>query len=784
MAERSRARRGSRRGSTRSRRARTSRSSTRGRRRRSPLRRVLRGLLILILVMVMAIVAAGAVFYHRTELPDPNKGFSSNTSFIYYNDSASKIGSFSVQNRQSITYDEMPQNLRDAVVSAENRTFWSAPGISVKGMSRAAFSVLRGGDVQGGSTITQQYIKVLYLSQERTMQRKLKELVLADKMGRKVPKEDILAGYLNTIYFGRGAYGVQAAAKAYFNIDAKDLDLRQAAVLAAVLNNPTLFDPSDGPAARERLLGRYRYVLDGMLEMGRISQNDHDAASHALPDFPDVPVNNRWQGTKGYLLKLVQDELVAQGFTESQIAGGGLKVTTTLDPKVQQAAVDAGQRYKRIAGNNAGDDGPARLHPAIASVDARTGGVLGIYGGDDYVRNSRNWATTARPGASSIKTYAVIAALRNGFSLQSALEGNTFTPKGDSKPVRNEFHHEYGTVSLQTATEKSINTAFVDVVSRMRNGPAQVIKAANDAGVPKGDGWDLNNRIALGTAEVSPLDQAAGYATLANDGVRMPTHFVAKVVGPQGNTLYENKTKGAQAIEPDIARDTTHALRSVVEQGTGAAVSRLGYQVAGKTGTNGVGDKITSAWFVAYTKQISTAVMFVAGDGGTDDLDPFHAPDNPTFFGGTYPARTWAAVMDVAMKGKEHERFAGRQGVNLWGKHHGEDIDDHIVPATPHPRSTAGTTTPTPRKHENGQHESTPPTHSPIASPTVQPTRTPAPDTPVRPSRPSRPSARPRPNRPTTRPIRPTHQPVRPTPRPVGPTTQPHEVGPDDLKEG
>ena len=191
-----------------------------------------------------------------------------------------------------------------------------------------------------------------------------------------------------------------------------------------------------------------------------------------------------------------------------------------------------------------------------------------------------------------------------------------------------------------------------------------------------------------------------------------------------------------------------------------------------------------SAWFVAYTKQISTAVMFVAGDGGTDDLDPFHAPDNPTFFGGTYPARTWAAVMEVAMKGKEHERFAGRQGVNLWGKHHGEDIDDHSVPATPHPRSTAGTATPTPRKHEDGRHESTPPTHSPIASPTSRPTRTPAPDTPVRPSRPSRPSVRPRPNRPTIRPIRPTHQPVRPTPRPVGPTTQPHEVGPDDLKEG
>ncbi|AOH45526.1 hypothetical protein BCB70_05995 [Cutibacterium modestum] len=199
----------------------------------------------------MTIIAVIGIFvaYQRTELPDPNRDFQTNTSFIYYRD-GSRLGSFSVQNRQSIPYKAMPKTLRDAVVSAENRTFWSDPGISVKGMTRAAWAIARGGEMQGGLTITQQYIKVLYLSQERTMGRKFKELLLAMKMGKEVSKEDILAGYLNTIYFGRGAYGVQAAAKAFFYTDASKLTLSQSAVLAAVLNSPSNFDPSGGVAAR------------------------------------------------------------------------------------------------------------------------------------------------------------------------------------------------------------------------------------------------------------------------------------------------------------------------------------------------------------------------------------------------------------------------------------------------------------------------------------------------------------------------------------------------------
>ncbi|AXE40001.1 Penicillin-binding protein 1A [Acidipropionibacterium virtanenii] len=686
-------------------------------------RRTLFSLLILVLVLAIAAGVGAIIFYNRTSLPDPNKDFQTNTSFIYFNDSKTKLGSLSVQNRQTVSYDQMPKSIKDAAISAENRTFWEDQGISVGGIVRAAWTIARGGEMQGGSTITQQYIKILYLSQDRTMQRKLKELVLAVKMGKQVPKQEILAGYLNTIYFGRGAYGIEAAAKSYFNVPASKLTIAQSAVLASVLNNPALFDPSTGTKARERLLNRYRYVLDGMLEAGNITQAQHDEYYRKLPTFPDVPINNRWAGTNGYLLKMVQNELLDDGFTDSQINGGGLRVTTTFDAAAQKAAVATGQKYKKIAGANAGKNGAKNLHPAIASVKVGTGEVLALYGGDDYIQNTRSWALQARPAASTFKTYAVVAGMRNGFSLKSALNGDTFTPRGDSVPIRNEFSEQYGTVSLQKATEDSINTAFVDMMTQIDNGPSAMVKAANDAGVPKGSGWDLNNRMPLGVAEVSPLDQATGYATIANQGKYVPSHVVAKVTDSSGKTLYTAKTTGKQTIQKDIAHDTTYALENVVNEGTGSAVSNLGYPVAGKTGTNGVGDDITSAWFVAYTRQISTAVMYVAGDSGNADLDPYAAPGDATFFGGTYPARAWADYMSVAMKGLPAKDFPDPDWVNLSGNHYGDTERETMSTSTPTATATSQPTTASsqPTTTATSQPSQQPTTSQPTA--TIQPTQ-------------------------------------------------------------
>ena len=719
--------------------------------RHGKLKKFLWGMLVTILSLAIIAVIGVFVAYERTELPDPNHDFQTNTSFIYYRD-GSRLGSFSVQNRQSIPYESMPKDLRNAVVSAENRTFWTDPGISVKGMVRAAWAIARGGEMQGGSTITQQYIKVLYLSQERTMSRKFKELLLAVKMGKEVSKQDILAGYLNTIYFGRGAYGAQAAAKAFFYTDASKLTLSQSAVLAAVLNSPANFDPNSGVAARERLLQRYRYVLDGMLEAGNITRAQHDEAYRQLPKFPKVPDYNRWAGTDGYLMKMVHDELIARGFSDQQIKGGGLKVTTTLDRNDQKAAVAAGQKYKRIAGRNAGSKGAENLHPALASVDVKTGGVLAIYGGDDYISNTRNWARTPRPSASTFKTYAAVAGMRHGFSLRSRLEGDAFTPDGDTTEVRNENNRNYGTVSMRRAIAKSINTAFVDMVSRMKDGPKDVVQAANAAGVPKGTGWDLNNRIALGTAEVSPLAQAGGYATIANDGKKATPHVVGKVVDQSGKVVYQAPKPSKQTIEADISHDLSYALQSVVEEGTGRIVADFDHHVAGKTGTSGVGDGVTAAWFVAYTKQISTAVMFVAGDSGNENLDPYAREGATGFHGGDYPARTWRDYMETAMKGTPDESFADPDWVNLSGKHYGEakrpevpveedsrdtsdnsDSNDPESPVEPSAPVPAASTTPSSKPSSTASQEPpkpsstmtrTEPTHTRRPTHTARPTHT------------------------------------------------------------
>ncbi|CAI9403079.1 transglycosylase domain-containing protein [Aestuariimicrobium sp. T2.26MG-19.2B] len=640
--------------------------------------------------LVLALVAAiaGLMFYQRTTLPDPNKDFNTNTTFVNYRDGKTRIGSFAVQNRTSIPYAQMSDNIKDAVVAAENRTFWTDRGISPSGIARSIVQIVRGGEIQGGgSTITQQYIKIYYLTSDRTMSRKFRELALAVKLGKERSKQEILRDYLNTIYFGRGAYGIQAASRAYFNIDAKDLSLDQAAVLASVLNNPSLFDPSEGPNNSKRLLDRYRYVLDGMLEMGKITKAEHDKAYQQLPSFPEVPLNTRYGGTKGYLLTAVRKELLNNGFTDAQISGGGLNVTTTFDATMQAQAVKVGQAYRTSVAKAASPkQDPDKLHIAIASVQVGTGEVLAMYGGDDYVKNSRNWATTDRAAASTFKPYATVAGLRNGFSLRSRLNGDTFTPTGDSSPIRNEFNHQYGQVSLLKATEESINTAFVDLTEQIPNGPTAVIKAATDAGVPKGPGWDNNNRIALGTAEVSPLEQAGGYATFANDGKQVGNHVVAKVTDIDGKTLYENKPKAQQKIEADISKDVTYSLQSVVKQGTGGRVADLGYDVAGKTGTSGVGTAITSAWFVAYTKQISTSVMFVAGDGGNGDLDPYKRPGDGTFFGGTYPAMVWADYMKVAMKGQKNIPFAPPVWVNS-----GSKKDSTVNPSSPSPTPSSAT---------------------------------------------------------------------------------------------
>jgi membrane peptidoglycan carboxypeptidase len=688
-------------------------------RRRLWLKRIAVGTAAVLVLGMVSVAAVVLIGYQTVDVPKANAAFKTATTFVYYDDGKTQLGSFAIQNRQPLTFKQMPETIKQAVVAAENRSFWTDKGVSIRGMARAAWVIARGGTLQGGSTITQQYVKILYLNSEQTLTRKFKELFLAYKINKQLSKEQILEGYLNTIYFGHGAYGIQAASKAFFDVDAKELTVPQAAILASVINNPTAFDPDDEDNI-PRLTERYRYVLHSMAETGAITALQESEYAASLPKFPKIKVNERYGGPKGFLLKMVERELATAGFDPSQVSGGGLKIVTSFDKKSQDAAVDAAQKYTKQSAELSGQKA-SKLHAAIASVDVGSGEVIAIYGGPDFVKNSRNWATTARPTASTFKTYALAAGLKDDFSLMSRFNGNTFTPPGDSSPVRNELSDQYGPVTLLKATTDSINTAFVDLTTTMDNGPSKIIKMAEAAGAPKGAGWDENSRLPLGTAEVSPLDQAGAYATFANDGTYVPNHVVREVRDAKNKIIYKANPMERRATSADIAHDVTYALSNVVEQGTGRAVQTLDRPVAGKTGTkdrvnkDGSGD-IVSAWFVAYTKQISTAVMYVAGDGGNDDLDKFRRPGDFTFFGGTYPALTWVEYMKVATDGQPIKQFDAPAYVNR---------DKAAAQAPTHTSKPTATEKPT----ETSQPTETTqqPTQTQTQSPTEKPTKKPKP---------------------------------------------------------
>ncbi len=612
-------------------------------------------------------VGAIAVAYSMIKLPDPNSDFQTNTSFVYYADGKTKIGSFQVQNRQSLDYNKIPQNVKDAVVAAENRTFWTDPGISATGLFRATLGLvgLAPADTTatgGGSTITQQYIKVMYLTQEKSFTRKAKEILLAAKIGQEVSKEKILTGYLNTVYFGRGAYGIEAAAQVYFHKSAAKLDLAQSVALAAILNSPGNLDPANGKQQAADLLERYQYTLNGMVDLGNITASERSEIYRGLPEFPKASKDSRLGGPKGFLLSMVERELLANGFTEEQVNGGGLKVVTTFDADAQDAAVASAQKntLALAAGNK---KAAKKLHAGLASIDNATGGIIALYGGPDFLASQWNWANNPRPTGSSFKPYALAAALENHWTLNDRLNGNSFTPKGDSSPVRN-ADGNHGSVTLQQATTHSINSAFVDLVTQIPDGPEAVQSMAEAAGVPENSQWDLSNRIPLGNTEVSPVNQANSYATFANGGVRHTPHVVAEVFD-NNKSVYKPDTAGEQTINVDTATDVNYALTKVTQDGTGYRASALGYPVAGKTGTVGygvekkrkVGNKTYTSivretravWFVGYTRQISTAVVYVKGDEGTGDLG--HT------FGSGFPLSTWLDYMKVAMHGMERQSF-------------------------------------------------------------------------------------------------------------------------------
>ncbi len=589
-------------------------------------------------------VAAFGVLYAVVEVPKPNDAALQQSSVVYFADGRTVLGRFGQTNRTSVPLSQMPLTLQHAVLAAEDRQFYEHGGFSPTGIVRAAWNDLRGGSLEGGSTITQQLVKNYYLTQQRTLSRKVDEFVVSIKIEQQLSKDQILEDYLNTIYFGRGAYGVQAAARAYFHTDVRSLTPAQAAVLASILRSPGAYSPEHH---LDRLQARWAFVLDAEVQEGWLTPAERAAAKWptVVPRGGAGP-----SGPNGYLVAYVQSELASRGISEDDLASGGLRIYTTIDKNAQAAAI-AAVNAERPTSNAKG------VRVGLASVDPATGGIVAMYGGADYGRPQYiNDATQSIAQAgSTFKAFTLAAALESGVTLDSRWDGRSgrvFTDAHGSKtkPIANEDHKSYGHITLLQAVENSVNTVFVDVENQPQVGADQVVRAARRAGIPDDVQIQPTLSATLGVASPTALDMASAYATFAAGGLRSTPTAVQRVVAANGGIRYQLTPRPTRQFSQDIAAQVDFALQKVVTNGTGTRARAVGRPVAGKTGTT---DSNLSAWFVGYTPQLSTSVvLFRTGPDGRTRESLSGAGGVGRVNGGSFPAAIWTSYTAAALKGE------------------------------------------------------------------------------------------------------------------------------------
>jgi membrane peptidoglycan carboxypeptidase len=586
-------------------------------------------------------IAAATLFalaYFTVSIPDPNAYVNSQATIIQYSN-GSEIGRVGTQNRQIVPLAKIPLNVRYAVLAAEDRNFYSNRAFSVTGIARAVFNNLRGGSLQGGSTITQQYAKTAFLSPSRTIQRKIKELVIAIKLENSLSKDQIFENYLNTIYFGRGSYGVMTASQQYFNRNVEQLTNSQAAIIASILRSPGLYDPAFKEGNEERLKARFDYVINGMIDAKWLTEEE--AAKMKYPTIAPRATSGSLSGPKGHVIEAVQKELAKLGFSQDQLLVGGLVIRTTLNQRAQQSAIDA---VNKLTPKGA----PENLHIGLVAIRPGTGEIIALYGGADYLKRQLSDATQAIALAgSTFKPFAVIAGLEAGIPLTSMWNGDspqTFDDAGKPYEVSNYGDEGWGQISLLEATKHSVNTIYVPL--GIKAGPDNVVDVARRAGIPESVAMMPTPSVVLGVASPHVIDVANAYATFAAQGIYSKPYLVAQVMGSNKGILYEGKSQTQEVFSKEVIADLTYSLKSVVNGGTGSAALALGRPAAGKTGTS---QQNASAWFSGYVPQLAASVAFFR-DSASESLNGIGGLTSVT--GGTFPARIWTAFMKGALKGE------------------------------------------------------------------------------------------------------------------------------------
>lgn len=665
------------------------------------LRNFFAGLAAVMAVLIIVPLVAFFTAYSVTKVPEPEELVNNQISYIMASDNDTELARIVPPegNRQNVKIDEVPMAVRQAVLAAEDREFYSNPGFSVSGFARAAIGQVLGREgAGGGSTITQQYVKNALVGDEFSLSRKAKELVISAKMAREWSKDEILEAYLNTIYFGRNAYGISAASHAYFDKDVKYLTPEEGAVLAATIQAPSGLDPWTN---RERAEARWNYVLDGMVSIDAMKESDRrNAAYPDVKDPAETAESTQAVGTNGLIKTKVIEELERAGITEEQVNTGGLKITTTIDAKMQADAVD--EVHKKLEGQQEG------LRTAVVSVDPKTGGVRSWYGGDNPV--GFDFAGGGLQTGSTFKIFALAAYLDQGGSIYDQFDSSPVMT-GDAQ-VNNVGGASCGTCSIAEALKQSLNTSFIRLTQSLKGGPQDVADMAHRLGVAEelpGVGKTLQEAngkpaegITLGMYQSSPLDMATALATLTNGGTYHRPHFVEKVENSNGDVLLDNTNDdGDRVVSEEVANGLIQAMQPIAAYSNGNSLAG-GRPSAAKTGTAQLGDtgENKDAWMIGSTPQLSTAVWV-----GTAEGKPIHNSYGGIMYGSGLPAQIWKGVLDRQLEGQDVEQFntgsaaSGGGGYVGGGSAQGGDsgAQEQEQPAEPEAPEPASPPAPAPR---------------------------------------------------------------------------------------